>query len=157
MAVQAVKDCTLSTAIALWRIVSVVNCCKLTTLGKVSGLHYMYVIADLCDLSWKLHSTILHQEPFDRLDKAYCDSPEKTKMLELQQTFKRIESPIDFLISLHNFIAVFVSHRSPTEDCRPKWRFVYVVYPLFVIFSTSTHTCTWTHTHAHAHTHTHVC
>ena len=43
MDVQAVKDCTLSTAVSLWRIVSVVNSCKLTTLGKVSRLHYMYV------------------------------------------------------------------------------------------------------------------
>ena len=66
----------------------------------------------------------LHQEPFDRLDKVYCDSPKKEKLTELQQTFKRIESPIDFLIALHNFIAVFVSHRSPTEGCKPQWKYV---------------------------------
>ena len=36
---QAVKDCTLSTAISLWRIVSVVQSCKLTTLDKVCDTH----------------------------------------------------------------------------------------------------------------------
>ena len=66
----------------------------------------------------------MYQEPFDRLDKAYCDSAKKEKLTELQQTFKRIESPIDFLMALHNFIAVFVSHRSPTEGCKPQWKYV---------------------------------
>ena len=64
------------------------------------------------------------QEPFDRLDNAYCVSLEEAQLLELQRTLKKIESPIDFLMAMHNFIAVFVSHRSPTEDCNPEWRSV---------------------------------
>ena len=64
-------------------------------------------------------------KPNDSTAKAKADDPpEKKRLNDLQQTFKRIESPIDFLIALHNFIAVFVSHRSPTEGYDPKWRFV---------------------------------
>ena len=92
------------------------------------------------------------QEPFERLDKAYCDPIEKS---DLQQTFKKIESPIDFLIAMHNFIAVFVSHRDPIEDCNPKWRFV-IFPPKMTLFNTRMHTHTHTHTHAHTHTHTHT-
>ena len=104
---------------------SVVHSCKLTALNKVCKSIKFVTIINL----WHF---ILTQEPFERLDKAYCDSLEKAQLLELQQKFKRIESPIDFLIALHNFIAVFVSHRSPTEDCKPKWRFVMNLYTLIL-------------------------
>ena len=67
---------------------------------------------------------VFTQEPFERLDKAYCDSLDSVKKADLQQKLKKIKLPFDFLIALHNFIAVFVSHRIPTEDCKPKWRLV---------------------------------
>ena len=63
--------------------------------------------------------------------KAKADDTVKTKvdrLSELQQLFKMIESPIDFLMGLHNFIAVFVSHRSPDEGCNPEWRLVKEIY-----------------------------
>ena len=82
----------------------------------------MICVARFCNLT-ECHFC-LHQEPFDRLDKAYCDPLEEEKLAKLQQMFKRIESPIDFLMALHNFIAVFVSHRSPTEGCKPEWKYV---------------------------------
>ena len=62
------------------------------------------------------------QAPFDRLDKAYRAPLEKTN---LQQALQKIASPIDFLIALHNFIVVHVSHASP-DEYKPKWRYVFV-------------------------------
>ena len=79
-------------------------------LNKVSGTN---------GLAACVHNIIL-QEPFGRLDEVYCVTFDN--ITALQQVFmKSIDSPIDFLTALHNFIVVHVSH-ALIDECNPKWR-----------------------------------
>ena len=108
---QSVKECVLANAISLWGVVSAVQCCQRTLLNKV--------LYPPCDLTYSIITFL--QEPFGRLNEAYRHPLEEGR---LQQVFKQIESPIDFLTALHNFIVVHVSQTS-LEECKPKWRYVW--------------------------------
>lgn len=51
----------------------------------------------------------------------------------LEQTFKKIESPVDFLIALRNYIVMYVSDAS-LDKCKPEWGYEAIVVLFCAIY-----------------------